>query len=180
VKTWIVLFRGINVGGHNSLPMKKLAQLLEDVGCRDVTTYIQSGNVVLRSPLADAARLIKRIRACVASGCGFEPHVMVLDQKTLERAAAANPFAEAPVNPKSVHLFFLAERPKQPDLDAIERLKAASESFVLKGSVLYLHTPEGFGTSKLAAGIERYLGVAATARNWRTVSTLVEMADSLR
>jgi uncharacterized protein (DUF1697 family) len=177
MKTWIVLFRGVNVVGRNMLPMKKLVGLLEKTGCSGVRTYIQSGNVVLRSAIADAARLAKRIRATVAAGCGFEPHVMLLDQRELERAAAANPFATvAAANPKSVHLFFLAERPRAPDLESLERHKTASESYVLKGKVLYLSTPDGFGTSKLAARIERALGVPATARNWRTVTMLLELA----
>ena len=102
---------------------------------------------------------------------------MILDQKELVRAAAANPFATvASATPKSVHLFFLAERPKKPDLESVDQIKAPSESYALKGKVFYLHTPEGFGTSKLAARIERHLGVAATARNWRTVTTLLDMA----
>jgi uncharacterized protein (DUF1697 family) len=180
VKTWIVLLRGINVGGRNALPMKKLAQLLEGTGCREVTTYIQSGNVVMRSAFTDAVSLAKRIRACIAEGCGFEPQVMLLDQKEFARAAAANPFEQASANPKSVHLFFLAERPQKPNLESLERVRTASEAFALKGRVLYLHTPDGFGTSKLAERIERDLGVAATARNWRTVATLLEMAKSLR
>src|SRR5262245_2319312 len=117
MKTWIALFRGINVGGNNPLPMKKLVTLLEAAGCRDVRTYIQSGNVVLRSPIADAARLTQRIRTAIVKSCGFEPHVMLVDEKELERAASANPFeATAAANPKFVHLFFLAERPRAPDL----------------------------------------------------------------
>jgi uncharacterized protein (DUF1697 family) len=180
MKTWIALFRGINVGGNNPLPMKKLATLLKNAGCSDVRTYIQSGNVVLRCPVTDAARLAKRIRAAVAAGCGFEPQVMLVEQEELERAAAANPFATAVANPKSVHLFFLAERPRSPDLRSLDRLKAGSESYSLKGEVLYLCTPEGFGKSKLAARIERALGVPATARNWRTVNTLLDLARSQR
>jgi uncharacterized protein (DUF1697 family) len=181
MKTWIALFRGINVGGNNPLPMKKLVTLLDQVGCREVRTYIQSGNVVLRSPVADAARLAQRIRATVATSCGFEPHVMLVDQKELERAAAANPFAAtAAANPKLVHLFFLAERPRTPDLESLDRLKSGSESYSLKGKVLYLSTPDGFGTSKLAARIERALGVPATARNWRTVTTLLDLARTQR
>lgn len=176
MKTWIALFRGINVGGNNPLPMKQLVALLEDAGCRDVRTYIQSGNAVLRSPLADAARLTTRIRSAVAACCGFESQVMILGHKELARAAAANPFAEAAASPKSVHLYFLAERPRRPDFESLDRVKAASESYALKGKVLYLHTPDGLGTSKLAARIERDLGVAATARNWRTVTALLELA----
>ncbi|HSC08990.1 MAG TPA: DUF1697 domain-containing protein [Steroidobacteraceae bacterium] len=179
MKSWIALFRGINVGGNNVLPMKKLVTLLEKANCRDVRTYIQSGNVVLRSSVTDPARLAKRIGAAVSAGCGFEPQVMLVDREELERAAAANPFATvASTNPKAVHLFFLAEHPRTPDLESLDRLKAGSESYSLEGTVLYLCTPDGFGTSKLAARIERHLGVPATARNWRTVMTLLDLAKS--
>ena len=70
----------------------------------------------------------------------------------------------------------LAERPKKPDLKSLESLKARTEQFMLKGKTFYVHTPEGFGRSKLGGRAERLLGVDATARNWRTVTTLIEMA----
>jgi uncharacterized protein (DUF1697 family) len=175
MKTYIALFRGINVGGRNMLPMKELKPMLERNGCLDVQTYIQSGNVVFRSAMSDVARLSKRLTTAISKSHGFEPHVLMLTRAELERAAAANPFPEAGEHPQSLHLFFLAERPKKPDLKACEGLKIQSERFELKGSVLYLHTPDGFGTSKLAAHAEKFLGVPATARNWRTVVTLLEM-----
>jgi len=116
------------------------------------------------------------VTAAVAKARGFAPRLLVLSRTELERAAAGNPFPEADDHPQSVHLFFLAEPATAADLNAMNALKAASERFVLKGRVLYLHTPDGFGSSKLAARAERLLGVDATARNWRTVTTLVEMA----
>ena len=176
--TSIALFRGINVGGSNLLPMKALKALLEKNGCVDVQTYIQSGNVIFRSASSDAARLEKQLTAVVSKSHGFEPRVLVLTRAELERAAAGNPFPEAGENPKSVHLFFLAERPKNADLKPLDALKTKTERFALKGKVLYLHTPDGFGSSKLAQRAERLLGVEATARNWRTVTTILEMAKA--
>jgi uncharacterized protein (DUF1697 family) len=178
MKPYIALFRGINVGGSHLLPMKDLKLVLEQNGCVDVHTYIQSGNVILHSAI-DEARLAAQLAAAVSRSHGFEPRVLVLPPGDLERAVKGNPFPEAEANPKSVHLFFLAEPPKKPDLKALEALKAKGERFALKGKVLYLHTPDGFGTSKLAARAERVLGVEATARNWRTVTTLLEMASVL-
>jgi uncharacterized protein (DUF1697 family) len=102
--------------------------------------------------------------------------VLVLTLAELERAAAANPFPEGADDPRRLHLFFLAERPARPDLKSLEAARAASERFALEGRVFYLHTPDGFGTSKLAARVERLLGVEATARNWRTVTAILEMA----
>ena len=180
MQTYIALFRGVNVGGSNMLPMKSLKTLIEACGCADVQTYIQSGNVVFRSAAPDAVRLAKRLGAAVLKGHGFEPRVLVLTREDLERAANANPFPEAAANPKSVHLFFLAEKPKQPDVKALEDVKTRTERFALKDRVFYLHTPDGFGTSKLAGRAEKLLGVAATARNWRTVTVLLGMINDSR
>jgi uncharacterized protein (DUF1697 family) len=180
MKTYIALLRGINVGGSHILPMKALRALLEERGCADVRTYIQSGNVVFRSAVSDAGRLATALTTAVSRSHGFEPRVLILSQRELESAAAGNPFAEADQAPKSVHLFFLAERPQKPDLKSLDVLKAPGERFALKGRAFYLHTPDGFGTSKLAGRVERLLGVEATARNWRTVQTLLEMATAVR
>jgi uncharacterized protein (DUF1697 family) len=91
VKTYIALFRGINVGGNHMLPMKELKVVLEKNGCVDVQTYIQSGNVILRSP-SDAAGLAKRLTAAVSKSHGFEPRVLLLTRAEMERAATANQF----------------------------------------------------------------------------------------
>jgi uncharacterized protein (DUF1697 family) len=176
MNVYIALVRGINVGGAHMLPMKDLTLLFEQLGCVDVKTYIQSGNVVFRTADADTARLATRVTAAVAKARGFEPRLLVLTRKELELAAAGNPFPQAADNPQSVHLFFLAEPAKNADLKSLNALKSATERFVLKDRVLYLHTPDGIGRSKLAVRAERLLGVAATARNWRTVTTLLEMA----
>ena len=173
---YIALIRGINVGGSHLLPMKDLKLLFEQHGCDEVKTYIQSGNVVLRSTDANAGHLARRVTAAVAKARGFEPRLLLLTRTEFERAAAGNPFPEASANPQSVHLFFLAEPAKAADLKSMNALKTATERFALKGRVLYLHTPDGIGSSKLAAKMERLLGVAATARNWRTVTTLLELS----
>lgn len=174
---YVALFRGINVGGR-SLPMKDLTRVLEHNGCTEVQTYIQSGNAVFRSAVASGDRLARRISAAVAKQFGFEPPVLVLTRGELERAAANNPFPEAESSPQTLHLFFLAGPATKADVKALEALRAGRERFALKGAVFYLHAPDGFGTSKLAARAERRLGVDATARNWRTVMALLEMAGA--
>ena len=178
MKTCIALIRGINVGGKHKLPMKDLKALIEKIGCEDVQTYIQSGNVIFRSAVTDMTTLCRRITAGVSKSHGFEPRVLILTRAELERAAAGNPFPQARENPKSLHLFFLADPPTKPDLQAAESLKTRTENFSLKGKVFYLYTPDGFGISKLGMRVEQMLGVAATARNWRTVTTLLDMAKA--
>jgi uncharacterized protein (DUF1697 family) len=174
-KTYIALFRGINVGSGRTVPMNALRQALEEGGCGAVRTYIQSGNVVFRSA-HDASHVSKQLAEAVSSRYGFEPRVIVRTVAELEKAVAGNPFPEGDDDPKSLHLFFLATPAKTPDLKAMEALKAKTERFALKSGVLYLHTPNGFGTSKLAARVERLIGVECTARNWRTVKAVLAMA----
>ena len=173
--TWIAFLRGINVGGHGSLPMKDLVSLLEDHGCKNVRTYIQSGNAVFEATKVQATRLPKDIGAAVSKKRGFEPRMLVLSLADLEAVAAANPYPKATAEPRSLHVFFLSEKPSAPDIEAMNRIKDTHEHFTLSGKYCYLHTPNGFGTSKLAARAERLLGVDATARNWRTVTTMLEM-----
>lgn len=174
--TWIALFRGINVGGNNMLPMKVLSSLLEGLGASEVRTYIQSGNAVFQSAESDAAKLAKRIEVAVSKKCGFVPRVMLLSQKELAKAAKANPFPQADAAPKSLHVAFLAEKPKSPNIDGMNAIRHETEDFVLAGKVCYLYTPVSFGISKLGERYERLLGVSGTARNWNTVTKLLGMA----
>ena len=173
---WIALFRGINVGGKHVLPMKELGSLLDSLGCRNVRTYIQSGNAVFDSPERDRSRLARRIAKAIAAQHGFEPRILLVDVPELERVIAANPFVEAEGEPKSLHVGFLESEPKTPDLEALDRLRTGGERFQLVGQSFYLHTPDGFGISRLAAQAEKLLGVPMTARNWRTVQKIRELA----
>src|SRR5512135_2817675 len=114
MKTYIALFRGINVGGKGTLPMKELVALLEDLGCRNVKTYIQSGNAVFESKITDASQLANDISIEVKRRRGFQPFVLLLGIKDLEKAMKNNPFPEAEDNPKALHVGFLASAPSNP------------------------------------------------------------------
>jgi uncharacterized protein (DUF1697 family) len=177
MKPLIALFRGVNIMGRNRLPMKELAILMEEIGLGNVRTYIQSGNVVFETNGSNASRLAARIGDSIEEHFGFRPEVILLDRAALDEAIATNPFPEADSEPSTVHLTFLAASPENPDLDSLERLRAPSERFELAGRVFYLHAPDGIGRSKLAARIEKALGVPGTSRNWRTVLRLEEMID---
>jgi len=173
---WVALFRGINVGGKNQLPMKDLSAALEEIGCTGIKTYIQSGNVVFSKSGSKAPQLARLVGKTVFKKHGLEPKVMLLTVKELEKAVKLNPFPAAESDPKSLHFFFLAEKPISPDEDSLNEIKTESESCSLKGSTFYLHAPDGVGHSRLAARAEKLLGVSATARNWRTVSALLDLA----
>lgn len=177
MKTFVALLRGINVGGHNRLPMTTLKQILEKMDCREVQTYIQSGNVVFDSE-RQAGSLSRQIAAAIKDSCGFEPQVLVLERADFEQAAKDNPFPVKEPDAKTLHLGFLETTPDKPDLEGLKLLASSSERFRLIGKVFYLHAPDGIGRSKLAAKSEKLIGVAMTDRNWNTVGKIMSLLDS--
>lgn len=177
MNTYIALFRGINVGGKNSILMKDLVATLEGMDARNVKTYIQSGNVVFQSVEKKPAQLSQKMAVEIKKSHGFEPYILILSRAALQKAMAENPFPEAQTDPASLHLGFLASQPESPDLVKFAGLKKESERFHLGDGVFYLHAPEGVGRSKLAASAEKLLGVPMTDRNWRTVAKIMEMAQ---
>ncbi len=155
--------------------MAELVNLMQDLGLEKVKTYIQSGNALFHTNKTDKTQLAEILSEAIKERKGFKPGVFVLELDELQQAATANPFPEATDEPKTLHLYFLAEHAKNPDLTALEKLKKDSEAFRLIDKVFYLYAPEGIGRSKLAEKVERLLGVSVTARNWRTVTTLLEL-----
>jgi uncharacterized protein (DUF1697 family) len=179
MKNYVTLLRGINVGGRNPLPMSELSAILQGLGCRDVKTYIQSGNAVFRCAKAPD-RIAAGIADAVRTRCGFEPHVQVLDESRFADAVDRNPFAPQEPESTALHLGFLDAVPTTPDLAGLESLKAPTEQFALVGQVFYLLAPDGIGRSKLAARSEKLLGCPMTDRNWKTVSKIQSMLAALR
>ncbi len=179
MKTWIALLRGVNVGGKHIVPMKTLVSELETLGLTDVKTYIQSGNIVLRDSRRTASTLAAEIGNAINTRFGFEPQVSVISHQDFASAAKDNLFGESmnDTNGKSLHLFFLNQTPIKIDSERLNILRRPSERWQLIGRVFYLFTPEGFGDSKLAAQVEKILGVSTTARNWRTVCALLQLAE---
>ena len=176
MKAYIALFRGINVGGKNILPMKDLVEILEKMDCTGVRTYIQSGNAVFRIKNEQKELTAAGIGSKILESHGFEPKVLLLEESEFQNAIDNNPFQTD--NGKALHLFFLDSPPKSPDLEALMSVKSSSEEFELIDKVFYLFAPDGIGRSKLAAKVEKWLGVPATARNWNTVRKLSTMFEN--
>lgn len=168
--------RGINVGGHNILPMADLRNDLESLKLTNVRTYIQSGNVVFESAATTPSALAKRIDERIEELHGFRPRVLILSREDFLAAIETNPFPEAASDPRTLHFFFLAEPAADPDLQAIDDARSSTENYKLTDRVFYLHAPDGIGRSKLAANVEKHLRVVVTARNYRTVDRLMSMA----
>lgn len=171
---YIALFRGINVAGKNVVPMSELVRHFELAGCENVQSYVQSGNIVFHSNTEFGGRNAAGIAKRMLDINGFEPRILILTPEDLQVAVQNNPFPTT--IGKALHFFFLESHPEQPNLSQLESVKMGAEEYALRGKVFYLHAPEGIGRSRLAAAIERALGVPATARNWNTVAKLVAMA----
>lgn len=176
MNTFIVFFRGINVGGHRGLLMKDLRAVLGRLGLQNVKTYLQSGNAVFQSSTCDRRKLSHEIGLAIHESHHFIPEVFVLSVEDLRAAIASNPFPEGASDPKSLHLSWLRSRAVEPDLEKLESLRSGSEKYELVDRVFYLHAPDGIGRSKLAANVEKVLGVGMTGRNWRTVNAVLSIA----
>lgn len=172
---FIVLFRGINVGGSKVAKMETLRSVLAKAGFGNVATYIQSGNVVLTSDRS-AEKVAAIVEKVFAEAFGFSSRVTVRPASAWQRLIAENPFPQGADDPKRLHAVLLDGVPPPDAAARLQEKATATERFVLSEDVLYLFTPDGFGTSKLAEALDRVLRVPLTARNWRTVLTLMEMA----
>ncbi|MEK6701081.1 MAG: DUF1697 domain-containing protein [Planctomycetota bacterium] len=176
---FVALYRGINVGGRNAVKMEALRAMHERLGHKDVSTYIQSGNVVF-SAKGQPAPLTKKIAAQFALDHGFTARVIVVPASRWATLVTDNPYAKfAQKDPKSVHAAICDGPPSAKGLRGLLAKAGGTETFVIKGEVLYLHAPDGFGTSKFAAGMEKASGVPMTARNWRTVEALSKLINPL-
>jgi len=176
--TYVALLRGINVGGKHSLPMQTLRDILAALGCEDAKTYIQSGNAVF-SFESDVKELAVEITAAIEREVGFAPSVQVFTCDEFQSILDANPFPGAVAEPKSLHIAFLAETPSAPDLAAIAALQSATEESHLMDGAFFLHAPDGIGRSKLAAKVDKCLGVETTGRNWRSATRIAALAATI-
>jgi uncharacterized protein (DUF1697 family) len=173
---FLALLRAINVGGNHKVPMADLTAVVAAAGGTDVRTYIQSGNVVFVHRARSEARLRDDLEARLADTFGFEVPVVLRTAAELASVVERNPFPG--VEPTRLLVGFLAEPPTAAAVEAVDGDAFAPERFVVDGRDVYLHLPDGQGRSKLSQVLGRsLLRSPATTRNWRTVETLLGMAD---
>jgi uncharacterized protein (DUF1697 family) len=184
--THVALLRGINLGGKNKVAMAELRTLVAGLGHTGVSTYIQSGNVLFTAQEdADCAVVARAMAEAIFATVGVTAPVVVVTREELGQIHAANPFPDEP-DPRRVHAVVLSEA---PGADLAARIDAAVAQAAAKGArdavttvgrTLYLHTPEGYGNSDLSAATLRIVsspkaGLTGTARNWATVTKLLEL-----
>jgi len=178
-KTWIALFRGVNVGGNNTLPMKELVKVMEADGFTGVKTYINSGNVIFKYDTTDTRRdetdIGRIIEMLVERHFGFRPKVFVVTAEHLQKLLEANPFRDHEHKGAAQHLFFIQGPIAKADTARMDELKAPNEAYSLTDTCFYFYAPDGIGRSKLGEKLSQCLKADMTARNLNTVETLLDM-----
>jgi uncharacterized protein (DUF1697 family) len=172
----VVLLRGINVGAHNRVGMGPLRELLARLGHEDVRTLLQSGNVVLTSDTT-GAELERSLEAAIAGELGVAPRVVVRTVDELAAVVERDPFGDLADQPKLYQVSFLSE-PLAPEIEReLTAADVAPERVAVHGREIYAWHPNGVQRSPLVKRLtDDKLGVAATARNWNTVTKLLELA----
>ena len=173
----VALLRGINVGGANSLPMAQLRDIAVGCGLRDVRTYVQSGNVVFTTSSRSTASVARTLARAIAERSAVQPAVVVRTRDELAAVVERNPFVGRGADPAHLHVLFAPAAVKLP-FSASELAAYAPDEIAAVGSEVFGYFPNGFGRSKLAALLARRVE-SGTVRNWRTVTTLLRMADEL-
>ena len=174
---YLALMRGLNVGGKNRLPMAELRALFEAAGCREVRSYIQSGNVLFHASPGLAKRLSGLVQAAINKDFGYRVPVVLRRAADMQAVAEANPFLRAGHDPKSLHLMCLERAPTAAQVAALDPERSAPDAFAVHGENIYLYLPNGAARSKLTnAYFDQKLATTSTARNWNTWNKLIELS----
>lgn len=179
MKTYIALLRGINVSGQKIIKMEMLRKVLAELDFQNISTYIQSGNIIFESAVDDPNLLEQQIAQKIEEHFGFVVPVRITTLDELKTIAAENPFAsENLADPTQPYVTFLSDEPAAGNLEQLKLVDFQGDRFVSRSRVLYLWYARSAADTKLSnAVIEKKLQLKATSRNWKTVLKLIELAQ---
>jgi uncharacterized protein (DUF1697 family) len=177
----ISMLRGVNVGPHNRIKMDALRAVYESLKLEEPRTYVQSGNIIFRTKEKDLAKLAIKIQDAIEKKFKCRPEVILRTTDELKKAIAATPFADRPdLEPGKILVTFLAAAPARDAEANLAKFKDYPEEVHLKGREMYIYFPNGAGKSKLPwSSVEKLLKVTGTARNWNSVTKMLEMAEEM-
>lgn len=178
MRTYISMLRGINVSGQKKIKMADLRAMYETLGFANVSSYVQSGNVVFDSVATNRAALAATIEAAIETTFGFAVTVFIRDADDFQRIIDGNPFlARESVDEKRLYVTFLYRLPADDRVSGLAVPAGSLDEFMVASDEVYLHCPDGYGTTKLSnTFIEKKLAVPATTRNWNSVNALYALA----
>lgn len=180
MQTYIAILRGINVSGQKIIKMAELRDHLSSLGFNNLTTYIQSGNIVFQSKPEENSTLEDKIHQRIQEVYGFDVPVIVRSFKEWKSIVDKFPFSIDECDITRLGFTFLKNKPTYIPIEEINKFKANNDELVFEDKEIYLHIPDGFGKSKLTVNvIERKLKVSATTRNWKTTIKLLAIAEEL-
>ncbi len=176
MQTYIVLLKGINVGGHKKVPMAELRELLTKTGFINVQTYIQSGNVILQSPQDDLQDIEETIQSAILNHFGFEVSVLVKTRENLKRIFNGSPFSEE--KKKASYFMMLHDIPDKELVKVASEKIYEGEEYKIVEDCIYFFCAKGYGQAKFNANFfERKLKTFATSRNYNTTVKLIAMSS---
>ncbi|HEY7303414.1 MAG TPA: DUF1697 domain-containing protein [Bryobacteraceae bacterium] len=177
----ISLLRAVNLGAHNRIKMDALCGLYESLDLREPKSYVQSGNVVFKTRERDVVRLARRIEKGIEDTFGFHTDVVLRTAADLRDVLARNPFRARPeIHPGKLLVLFLAGEPGEKARENVRRIKTDPEELWIDGREVYMYFPNGMGRSKLPwTRLDKMLETAGTARNWNSVTKLLQMAEKM-
>jgi uncharacterized protein (DUF1697 family) len=174
--TYVALLRGVNVGSHNRIAMADVRAAVSVAGYGDVTTLVQSGNVVFTGT-GRAAAVGAAIESALRKAMKLDVDVIVRTSRELIAVADAHPFFASHIDPRFLHVGFLKQEPAAAAVRALSGVDFGADRFVVQDAELYIHYSDGQGRPKMTpAFFERALAVPMTVRNWNIVTKLAEMA----
>ncbi len=175
---FVALLRAINVGGYGIVKMADLRAQFESIGLTEVTTYIQSGNVLFTSKDSDARRIAERVEKKLGSSLGYRGLVFVLSKEELRQAAKKNPFDPEHLDVEQrCHLMFLSGEPDSVHRKALMAVQGEEYRFAIRDKVLYYAYSRTFEGGRRTINFEKILGVAGTSRGWTVVKKLIELLE---
>jgi uncharacterized protein (DUF1697 family) len=179
MQTKIAILRGINVGGHRKILMADLRQVLENLGLRNVSTYIQSGNVIFKSDKSNAV-LENEIENTIKTNFNFDLPVIVRSKDELFSIIENNPFNKDDVDITTLHITFLKSSPNKKETSLLDLNLYKPDQFLISDKTVYLCLEKKYHKSKLSTNFfEKKLNVGATTRNWKTTLKLLGLCEKL-
>lgn len=176
MNTYIVLLRGINVGGHKKIPMAELREVLTKAGFENVRTYIQSGNIILQSSEKNRRSIEEKTQKVILEHFKFDVPVIARTRVELQQIFGACPFSEE--EEENSYYIILSEIPKNESVDEVMQITYDKEEFHIINDCLYFHSSIGYGNSKFNMKLfEKKLNVNATSRNYKTMVKLIAMSS---
>jgi uncharacterized protein (DUF1697 family) len=179
----ISLLRGVNMAGHNNIKMTDLEALFKKLGFTDVETFIQSGNVIFKDPEdKQPLEIVAKVEEAILKKFKLKIPVLIRTEGDLKDVISCNPFSvEVNFNPEKLAVVFLYELPREEQIEKVRNIDYPPDKFKIKGKEIFIYCPNGFGKTKLYTNFfENKMKVIGTARNWKTINTLYDLASKKR